>query len=364
MDDAKKLPLHDAHARAGARFAPFAGYQMPVRYTTIKEEHHAVRNGVGLFDVSHMGEVFVRGAEAIAAVDRLVSNDCTKLVDGKALYTVMCRPDGGIVDDLIVYRLAADEVLICVNAANRAKDFDWIVSNIQGGVEVTDESDSFIQLAVQGPKAEAVMRAVAGDIAGELGTYWAAPAVVAGHDVLLARTGYTGEDGFEVYGPADHAEAIFDAIAAAGAEHDMAMCGLGARDTLRMEARYALYGNDIDDDTNPLEAGLGWIVKLDAGDFIGRDALLAVKEAGVTRRLRGLVLEGKGVLRRGYDVYAGDKQIGTTTSGGIAPTLDGISIGLAYLAVDHANDETVEVEIRGRRIPARVTRKPFYTRPS
>lgn len=363
MEATKKLPLHDAHAEAGARFAPFAGYEMPVRYGAIKDEHHAVRQRVGLFDVSHMGEVFVRGRDAIAAVDRLVTNDCTRLVDGRALYTVMCRQDGGIVDDLIVYRLAEDEVLICVNAANRDKDFSWIREHIHGDVKVTDESDGWVQLAIQGPRAVDVVASVAGQHATGIGTYWSCSARVAGYDAIVARTGYTGEDGFEIYAPVAGARAVFDALVEAGGPHGMALCGLGARDTLRLEARYALYGNDIDESTNPIEAGLGWVVKTDAGDFVGRDALLRIKEKGPSRRLRGLILEDRGVIRRGYEVFCDGVHVGTTTSGGIAPTLDDISIGIAYIASEYADRPSVEIDIRGRRVPARLTTKPFYSRP-
>ncbi len=355
----KKLTLHESHAAAGARFVPFAGYEMPVRYTTIKDEHHAVRRRVGVFDVSHMGEVFVRGKDAIASTNRLLTNDLSTLTDGRALYTAMCKEDGGILDDLIVYRMGPEEVLICVNADNRAKDFAWIASNMTGDAVAVDESDDYVQLAIQGPDALAVVAEVAGQGANDVAPFHIAAGTIAGVDVLLARTGYTGEDGFEIYMPVAGAQVVFDAIQAAGAKFDLAMCGLGARDTLRLEAKYCLYGNDIDETTNPIEAGLSWVVKLDS-DFIGRDAVAAVKAAGPSRRLRGLTLEGRGVLRRGYPIYVGDTLVGETTSGGIAPTLDDVSIGLAYIDAAHLDAERVEVEIRGRRLPARVSTKPFY----
>ena len=361
MSEPRELPLHAKHVAAGARMMPFAGYSMPVRYSTIKTEHHAVRNSVGLFDVSHMGEVFVRGPNAIAAVDCLVTNDVSSLVDGKALYTVMCRPDGSIIDDLIVYRLGAEEVLICVNASNRAKDFDWISSHIGNAAAVTDESDEWVQLAVQGPRASEVVCSVVGAEAESIGTYSAQWMEVAGARLLVARTGYTGEDGFELYAPSSAAVPVFEAIMAGGEAHGIVLAGLGARDTLRLEAKYPLYGNDISDETNPIEAGLSWVVKLDVDDFIGRDALRVIKADGPSRRLRGLVLEGRGVLRAGYDVFAGEKKVGATTSGGVAPTLDA-SIALAYITVPECKEKTLDVEIRGRRIPVRVTRKPFYTR--
>ena len=297
----RPLPLHERHAAAGARFAPFAGFHMPTRYTSIKDEHHAVRRRAGLFDVSHMGEVFVRGREALAAVQRLVSNDVSSLYDGRALYTVMCRPDGGIVDDLIIYRLAEDEVLICVNAANRAKDFGWIRDHLAGDAQAVDESDDWVQLAVQGPEAVGIVAAVVGEQAAEVVYYHAAWGELAGARCLVSRTGYTGEDGFELYVPADAATAVFDAVVAAGQSVKLQLAGLGARDTLRLEARYALYGNDIDETTNPIEAGLGWVVKLDAGDFIGREAVAQIKADGPRRRSRGLVLADRGVIRAGSE---------------------------------------------------------------
>lgn len=362
MSDLKQLPLHARHAAAGARFAPFAGYEMPVRYGSIKDEHHAVRRRAGMFDVSHMGEIFLRGPDAIAAIDRIVTNDCTKLEDGKALYTMMCLPDGGIIDDLIVYRLSQEEVLVCANASNRAKDFSWIRSNVRGDCSVVDESDAWVQLAVQGPLSEEIVAEVLGAGVRGVDTFRVASFEMGGASVLAARTGYTGEDGFEIYAPVSAAEMLFDALVKAGEPHGMALCGLGARDTLRMEARLALYGNDIDESTNPWEAGLGWVVKLDSEDFIGREALSALREQGPERRFRGLVLKGPGVIRSGYDIYVGEERVGRTTSGGIAPTLDDASIGLAYIARDYADAEEVSIDIRGRRIPAAVTTRPFYRR--
>lgn len=360
-DSLRPLPLAAQHEALGARFAPFAGYAMPVRYGSIKDEHHAVRQRCGLFDVSHMGEVFVRGTGALAAVDRLITNDATRLVDGQALYTTMCAPDGGIVDDLIVYRLDAETFLICVNAANRHGDFAWITDVIGSDAEVTDESDAFVQLAIQGPAAVEVVCDVAPSAAA-IAPFRAAWGPLAGARCLLSRTGYTGEDGFEVYAPVEHAEAVFDALVSAGQRAQMVPVGLGARDTLRLEARLMLYGNDITRETNPLEAGLGWVVKFGSSDFVGRDALEQVAAAGPTRRLRGLFLEAPGVLRAGYPLFAGEAQVGALTSGGIAPTLDDQSIGLAYIDRPHDEADRLEVEIRGRRLPVRVTKAPFYKR--
>lgn len=358
-----RLTLHDRHAALGARFAPFAGYEMPMRYTTIKDEHRAVRERVGVFDVSHMGEVFVRGADAVLAVDRLVTNDMTRLADGQALYTAMCTPDGGIVDDLIIYRRSAEEVLIVVNAANRDGDVAWIREHITGDVRVDDESDRWAQIAVQGPSALSVVAALAPD-AAELKTFYGATMNVAGVEAWVSRTGYTGEDGVEIYAAQDDIVSLFDALMAAGEAHGIQAIGLGARDTLRLEARLMLYGNDIDRSTSPLEAGLGWVVKFTERPFIGKDALAEQKQAGLRRRLRGLTLEGRGVLRAGYEVFASDERVGVTTSGGVAPSLDDASIGLAYIDVPHHQSERLEVEIRGRRVPVRLSTKPFYRRPA
>jgi len=360
-----RLPLHDRHVAAGARFAPFAGYEMPTRFTTIREEHMAVRTGAGIFDVSHMGEVFVRGADAVAAVDGLISNHLGALADGRALYTVMCRPDGGIVDDLIVYRFSAEEVLIVVNAANRAKDVAWIRDHIEGDVTVTDETDAWVQLAVQGPKARGIVAAAAGFDTNAIAPFAVQRGDVAGTPSIVARTGYTGEDGFELYLPAAGAGAVYDRLMdAADAHGGLASIGLGARDSLRLEARLMLYGNDIDETTNPYEAGLGWVVKLDAGPFIGRDALAAIKAEGPARRLRGLVLEGRGMLRTGYDVAIDGTVVGRVTSGSLGFCAGDVPIGLAYIDRAHTDAEQVDVLIRNRAVPARVTRKPFYRRAS
>jgi aminomethyltransferase len=361
-DDVKHVPLESRHEELGGRMVEFAGYRMPVQFDGIKEEHHAVRNNVGLFDVSHMGEVEVRGEDAVETVDSLVTNDASALEDGQAMYTVMCRPDGGIVDDMVLYRLSSKHFLICVNAANRDKDFAFMKKHAKGKAELVDRSDEYVQLAVQGPKAEALLQGVAEFDVSSISFFRAQFGEVGGTRSLVARTGYTGEDGFELYIPAAEGEIVFDALLDAGRDYDLQMCGLGARDTLRLEAKLHLYGNDIDETTNPFEAGLSWVVKLDkATGFVGRDALVDIKEQGVSRRLRGLVLQGRGVIRPGYDLYADGEKVGEVTSGTYSPTLEE-SIGLGYISVDHANDESVDVDIRGRRIPATLTKKPFYSR--
>ncbi len=358
--EVRQLPLHRYHEEAGARFAAFAGYEMPMRYSTIKAEHHTVRSGVGVFDVSHMGEVFVRGPEAVAAVNRLVTNNVGRLEDGQALYTAMCNDEGGIVDDLIIYRLASDELLLCVNAACRHTDVAWIRDRIEGDVRVEDESDEWVQLAVQGPKAMGVVGRLFA-AACDLRPFTCAFYEFRGYRLLVARTGYTGEDGVEIYAPVGTADAIFEAVMEAGADDGIALIGLGARDTLRLEAKLLLYGSDMTTATTPLEAGLGWVVKFDVGDFIGRDALLAQRES-VPRVLRCFKLEARGVLRSHYPIVVDGEVVGELTSGGIAPSLGDASIGLGYLPSHLADREEAEVEIRGRRLPLSVQRKPFYRR--
>lgn len=364
MENTKSIPLESRHAAHGAKLIPFAGYRMPVQYTGIKAEHHAVRTNVGLFDVSHMGEVEFVGPDAVAAVNALVTNNVAAMVDGQALYTAMCREDGGIVDDLVLYKLSDERVLVCVNASNREKDFAHMKSHVEGNVEVLDRGDDFAQLALQGPNAQRVLAKITGEDLDTIKYYNARFGAVAGvSDVLISRTGYTGEDGFELYIPAESAEAVFDALMAAGEEFELALCGLGCRDTLRLESKYLLYGNDMDESVNPVEAGLNWVVKLDGPEFVGREAIQKIKTEGVTRRIRGLILEGRGVLRPGYEIFATgtDTRVGKLTSGSFAPTLEE-SIGLGYIDISNMNDERVDVDIRGRRVPARVTKKPFYKR--
>ena len=358
----KQLVLHKKHAKAGARFAPFAGYSMPARFTTIKDEHNCVRERAGLFDVSHMGEIFVRGPEALSAVNRIVTNDMTKLYDGRAIYTVMCNENGGIIDDLIVYQLAENELMLCVNASNREKDYEWIKKQVGSQAKVTDESDDFVQLALQGPLSNQILAKITETPLETIKYYHAIWGEIAGKRTLISRTGYTGEDGFELYIPSDFAPAIYDALLKAGSEFKLQSIGLGARDTLRLESKYHLYGNEMDESVNPIEAGLNWVVKLNTDPFIGQDAIAAFKKEGPSRRLRGLILQGRGTIRKGYKIFANDKQIGTTTSGGIAPALNNLSIGLGYLTIEHCKDDTVEIEIRKKRIPAKVTTKPFYKR--
>jgi len=353
-----RTPLFEAHQALGARLVPFAGWEMPVQYTGIIDEHNAVRRNVGAFDVSHMGEVVFQGPRAAEAVQRLVTNHVGKLVDGQAMYTVMCYPDGGIVDDCIVYRMQSDDYLIVVNAANVAKDVAWMQENVSAMCPPIDASAETALVAVQGPTAVALVSGVAGEPLGEkISPFHLASTTIAGVKVIAARTGYTGEDGFEVFIAAVKAREVWDAILAAGAKP----CGLGARDTLRLDARLSLYGNDIDQTTTPLEAGLGWVVKPDAGDFIGREALVRQKAAGIPRKLIGFKVAGRGIARHDYPILdAAGTVVGKVTSGGPSPTL-GCPIGLGYVPTALAGPG-LQVDCRGKVLPLELVTGPFYKR--
>jgi len=339
----RRTPLYDAHKRAGAKLIDFGGWWMPVSYPSgIIDEHRATRSAVGVFDVCHMGEVHFRGSGAAAAVQRLVTNDLGKLVDGHALYTVACRPDGGIVDDLIVYRIAADHYLIVVNAGNVAKDVAWFRDNAPGSgsaggaapaCTITDESDATGLVAFQGPKAEQALQTLTAVPLPSLRSFdFVAACEVAGVPASIARTGYTAEDGFEIFCDAARAPALWERLVDAAAAVGGKPCGLGARDTLRLEGRLSLYGNDLSEETSPLEAGLGWVVKLDGADFIGKPALLAQRASGVARKLAGFVMLGRGVARHGYAIYSPQAghapeaggpgaRVGEVTSGSYDPTV-------------------------------------------
>jgi aminomethyltransferase len=358
--DGRKTALYGKHVEAGARMVPFAGYVMPLSYEGQLAEHEAVRRDVGLFDLSHMGEFRLRGPGALEAVDRLVTNRVAGTDAGQVVYSPLCRPDGTIVDDLLVYHLP-DSVLLVVNAANIAKDAAWIREHLPGGVEFADESHDTSLIAVQGPNAEPFLSPLTDAPLADLGYYRSCAARVAGADVLLSRTGYTGEDGFEIYVPDGAAEAVWDALCAAGDGDRPAPVGLAARDTLRFEVGYCLYGNDIDDTTTPLEAGLGWTVKLDKDDFLGKERLAAQKAEGVERRLVGLRLEGRAIPRAGYPVLHDGEAVGRVTSGTFAPSLQG-GFALAYVPRALGKKGTrLAVDVRGRPAAAEVVRPPFYT---
>jgi aminomethyltransferase len=359
----RETSLTDEHRALGARLVPFAGWRMPVQYAGIKKEHEAVRTRAGLFDVSHMGELLVEGPQAVAAVDRLVTNDVSKLEVGRALYTVCCNEAGYILDDLIVYRLENEKVLVVCNASNRDKIVAHFAKNISLGTPWNDVSDAWALLALQGPNAAAVMRNLGApqDVL-ELPLFHVTHASLAGVDLWTARTGYTGEDGFELFCASEDAVTLWRALLEAGEPEGLQPVGLGARDTLRLEARLMLYGNDITEETHPFEAGLGWVVKLDAGDFIGRNALRAIKASGLQRKLVGFEMTGRGIARHGYPILADGKPVGEVTSGSPGPTV-GRNIGLGYVprALGKAG-ASLGIEIRGKAVDAVVVRTPFYKR--
>ena len=362
-ENLRETALIHEHETLGARLVPFAGWRMPVQYKGIKSEHEAVRTRAGLFDVSHMGEFLIDGPRAVAAVDGLVTNDVSKLAVGQALYTLCCDDAGYILDDLIVYRLEGDKVLVVCNASNRGKIAAHFELRLGDDVSFEDASDRWALLALQGPNAAAIMRDVGAPAAlTELAPFRVAKAEVAGIEVWAARTGYTGEDGFELFCANENAVTLWRALLSEGEPHGLEPVGLGARDTLRLEARLMLYGNDISEDTHPFEAGLGWVVKLDAGDFVGRSALQALKDASLERRLVGFEMTGRGIARHGYPIVADGKSVGTVTSGSPGPTV-GKNIGLGYVPkVLSRVGTTLGVEIRGKVVDAVVVRTPFYKR--
>jgi aminomethyltransferase len=358
-------PLAETHRSLGARLIEFGGWLMPVQYTGILEEHRAVRERAGLFDLSHMGELFVEGPDAGAALAAALVSDPPSLAVGRAHYSMICNANGGIIDDLIVYRLAPERFLVVANAGNAHIVSDELAERLEGfGAVLDDRSLATALCAVQGPKSQAILQPVSTvDLAG-LRYYAIAEGSVSGIPALVARTGYTGEDGFEVFVEWRRGAELWDALLKAGRRRGLIPCGLGARDTLRLEAGMPLYGNELDRDTNPFEAGLGRVVKLDkTADFVGRAALERVARDGPAKRLVGLVVRGRGIARHGYPVFVGDRRTGVVTSGTQSPTLN-VPIAMAYVAPGDAEPGTiVEVEIRSQRVSAEVTALPFYRRP-
>ncbi len=355
----KRTPLFSAHVKAGARMVPFGGWEMPVQYSGIVEEHRTVRTAVGCFDVSHMGEFEVEGPGALPALQRLTTNDVAALEIGQIQYSVLCHEHGGIVDDLTVYRLDADRYMITVNASNIDKDWAHVTSQ-GGGARWRNVSETTGLIAVQGPKAEALVGRLADLDVTRIGYYRFAQGQVAGVTTLVSRTGYTGEDGFELYAPAAETERLWNALIEAGRAEGVAPIGLGARDTLRLEMRYALYGNDIDDTTNPLEAGLGWVVKPAKGEFLGRAAIERVRAAGPARKLVGIEMTERAVARHGYPVVKDGAPTGVVTSGSYGPSVDRY-IAMAYVGSAHAAvGAELGVEIRGQVKSARVVKTPFH----
>src|SRR5262245_3029388 len=356
----KRTPLYPLHRELGAKLIDFGGWEMPVQYSGILEEHRAVRERAGIFDVSHMGELEVTGPRALEALQSLTPNDVSKLADGRCHYSAFLTERGTFVDDLLVYRRGAEDFLVVVNASNTPKDFAW-ASERAGGAKVENKSDAYALLAVQGPRSAAIISRVASEDPSDIPYYGFRKVSVLGKPALVSRTGYTGEDGFELYLAPEVAEEVFRAVLDAGKDDGILPCGLGARDTLRLEAKMALYGNDIDDTVTPWEADLGWIVKMKKGSFIGREALERQKAEGVPRKLVGFEMEDRGIARHGHPAQT-PAGAGVVTSGTHSPTL-GHPIGLALLpAAATAVGTEFSVDIRGRQARARIVETPFYKR--
>ena len=361
----KTTPLHARHIKHGARMVEFGGWHMPVEYSGITDEHLAVRTRAGLFDVSHMGQVELAGTDALAAVQRITSNDASKLKVGQIHYSGLMTPAGSFVDDLLVYRFADDHYLLVVNASNIEKDFAWIREQVRetGDVVVVNSSARYALIAVQGPASAAIVQPLTGIDLSTMKYYWFAHGEIAGVRGTVSRTGYTGEDGFEVFVPPASAERVWDSLLESGQGAGLVPAGLGARDTLRLEASMRLYGNDIDETTTVLEADLGWIVGWDKAEFLGIDVLRRQKAEGVTRRLVGFEMLDRGIARHGYEVFVDGVKAGTVTSGTQTPFLKK-AIGMAYVPTNAAQPgQMIEVDVRGRRLRAQVVPMPFYKRP-
>ena len=359
---ARSTPLNAAHRKLGGRMVDFAGWDMPVQYDGLIQEHERVRTGVGLFVVSHMVEIEFKGPGALEEANRLITNDLAKATDGQALYAGLLNEKGTFVDDVVAYRFSPEHIFICVNASNADKDFAWMASNAKK-VKPVNRSNDFAQIAVQGPKAFGVVQRLCKKSLEGVGTYRFTTGEVAGLDCIISRTGYTGEDGFELYCAPDKAEALWYAILEAGKPEGAAPCGLGARDSLRTEMKYALYGNDIDDQHTPLEAGLAWIVKLDKAEFIGKPVLVAQKAAGIPRKLVGFELVDAGIPRSHYGILSNGEKVGEVTSGTMGPSVKK-AIGIGYVPTAlSAEGSTFHVDIRGRGAAARVVKTPFYKKP-
>jgi len=360
-EELKRTPLYPLYAQYGAKVIDFGGWELPVQFSSILEEHEAVRERAGLFDVSHMGEVDVKGKDSLKYIQKLITNDAAKLVDGKALYSPMCYPDGGTVDDLLVYRYSEDHYLLVINASNIDKDFAWFQENLAGDVEIKNISGEVSQLALQGPLAEKVLQKLTTTDLSAIGFFnFMTDVDLNGVKGLVSRTGYTGEDGFEIYLPNADAGKLWLDILEAGREDGVLPCGLGARDTLRFEAKLPLYGQELSKDITPIEATIGFFVKLDKGEFNGRAVLAEQKENGAPRKLVGVEMIERGIPRTHYPVFAGDKQIGEITTGTQSPTLKK-NVGLALIKKEYAEiGNEVYVEIRNKKIKAQIVKTPFY----
>ncbi len=365
MAELKKTPLNEVHRNLGGKMVDFGGWDMPVQYSGVIAEHLGTRTRAGLFDVSHMGEIYVEGADAIAFVDRLTTNDVTKLVDGQAHYSALTYKNGCVVDDLLVYRFDQDKLLLVVNAGTTEKDWDWIISHTKDeNITLTNASADYCQIAVQGPDAVEIAQKLTDTRLDEIKYYHFTVGTFDGVDAIISRTGYTGEDGFEIYADKDYAEQIWNNLLEAGnygAENGVLPCGLAARNTLRLESAMSLYGHEISDEITPLEANLGWICKLKT-DFLGKDALVKQKEEGLKRQLVGFEMTDKGIARDSFDVYIDDKKVGYVTSGSPAPYLKK-NIGLAFVPIELANiGQAIKIDVRGKHLSAEIVPTPFYKR--
>ena len=358
-DTLRRTPLYGVHERLGAKLVEFAGFLMPLSYEGVLEEHRCVRRKVGLFDISHMGEFEIGGRDALALLQRMTHNDVARLEVYQAQYSGMCYPDGGMVDDVVLYRYPGHYMMV-VNAANIEKDFEWLSSHLSGDVELIDRSDDIALLALQGPLSEETLAPLTPTDLSAIAFYHFIEGTVADLPVVISRTGYTGEPGFELYIEGSMAPDLWDALMESGAENEIRPVGLGARDTLRLEMRYCLYGNDIDETTSPLEAALGWTVKVDKGDFVGRDAIVRMKEAGIPRKLVAFTMSERAIPRHGYVIHANGVKVGTVTSGSFSPMLSS-GIGMGYVKTEHsAPDTEITIDIRGRAAPAVIVKPPIY----
>lgn len=361
FEELKKTPLYPLYANYGAKVIDFGGWALPVQFSSILEEHVAVRERAGLFDVSHMGEIDVKGSDSLKYIQKLITNDASKLEDGKAIYSPMCYLDGGTVDDLLVYKYSDHHYLLVINAANIEKDFAWFKENLEGDVEIDNISDQISQLAIQGPLAEKILQKLAGIDLATIGFFnFRRDVELNGIKALVSRTGYTGEDGFEMYLDNADAPKLWEMILEAGKEEGILPCGLGARDTLRFEARLPLYGQELSKTITPIEAGLGYFVKFDKGEFNGRDVLLDQKTNGPKRKLVGIEMIERGIPRTHYKVFVGEEEIGEVTTGTQSPTLKK-NVGLALIKTEYASiDNEVAVEIRDKKVLAKIIKTPFY----
>lgn len=357
----KKTAIYDEHLNLGAKIIDFGGWQMPVQYSSIIEEHNAVRNKAGLFDVSHMGEVLIKGEDSLNLVQKVITNDASKMKDGQVIYTPMCYKDGGIVDDLLVYKESDKEFLLVVNASNTSKDIKWINKNAEffNDLTVENKSEYYSLIAIQGPISREIINPLVDDDISDLKFYRFINTKINGFNTIISRTGYTGELGYEIYLKAEKGPELWRKILEVGSEKGLKPAGLGARDTLRLEKALCLYGNDIDEKTNPLEAGLSWTVKFNKEDFNGKSELEKVQQKGIKRKLVGFRMKERGIPRHGYKIKIDDKEIGEVTSGSYSPTLDE-NIGLAYVDLDYISIDTeIDISIRKREVKAQIVETPF-----